>query len=419
MTPKKVLIISYHALPFDVVASYRTKAYTDYFSEHNLQPTLITHRWEKNAFGTWLFHNKRDDVIEEKTNNYRVIRLPRPKEAKSPNIFFTVFHWLKGNFDLHLNKSYQIFKEYIFKHLETNNYDLVISIFSPHYHLKLAYEIKKKFHIPYILDFRDLWDNQMVTDSYSPSFKKKVQDKFLKYYWSQWLNNCLFFSTTSDKWLNFLQGISKSKGIKVRNGHELKRFHDSTATDKFRIAYFGRLYPYQELDLMIDGINKFISNNKSIKDFEILLIGIKNVGEFDGAAIFEKKINNKFLKKINYLPKAELLSLAKRKVNLFILPNLKEDNGSFFVKLFDYIALKKPVILAPANGSENDEIIKNTSSGLVSSSATEIAEFLSKSYWQFKKYGQIQYEIKENHIAGLHRSKQIEFLADKIRKHLP
>lgn len=58
---KRLIILSYHALPMDVVSSYRAKAYCDHFVSYGVYPILVTHRWEQDESGKWKYHD--DDKI--------------------------------------------------------------------------------------------------------------------------------------------------------------------------------------------------------------------------------------------------------------------------------------------------------------------------------------------------------------------
>tara|TARA_R110002012_G_scaffold114079_2_gene260435 strand:+ start:39630 stop:40886 length:1257 start_codon:yes stop_codon:yes gene_type:complete len=415
---KKLLIISYHALPLDVVASYRTKAFCDYLKENDVLPTLVTHRWEKEYKNEWKYHKSNEKELYEFNGNYNIIRLPRPNETvKSNSSLVTLSYWLKGEFDLHLSNSYKVFKNFLFQHLKNNRYDAILAIFSPHFHLKLAYEIHKKFKIPYILDFRDLWDNQVVTKSYKPTLKKDIQDRIIQYYWKRWLGKSMYFSTTSEKWLKLLENLTPVKGIKVRNGHEISEISTKKfKTNKFRVAYFGRIYQYQNLKVIIEGINLFIKQYNPKNNFEICLIGIKSVDQFSGSDIFKSLISKEFIKEYDYIPKKELIDFSLKKVSTFILPNLNEDNGSFFVKLFDFISIGRAVILAPKNGSENDLVLGQIKRGLITSSPNEIAEYLGKKFLEFKSSGVIESLIDHDLLASFHRSKQVENFAKHFYK---
>ncbi len=214
MALKKLLILSYHSLPMDVVASHRAASYCRYFSEYGILPTLLTYRWELNIESNWQFHSIDDSIIKEENQNYSTIRLPRLKAKKINGLlskFYTIFHYLVGNLDVENYYLYKQAKNYLYRHLETNHYDFVIAIYSPHFDLKLAFDINQKFGIAYILDFRDLWDNQIVTSSYWPSLKQKILNIVVSYYWRKWLKRATMFTSTSEIWINYLVNNKKTK----------------------------------------------------------------------------------------------------------------------------------------------------------------------------------------------------------------
>jgi glycosyltransferase involved in cell wall biosynthesis len=411
----KLLIISYHALPFDVVSSYRTKGYCDYLYENGIFPTLLTHKWEKDENSDWINQEKKSEIIYEHHNTYDVIRLPKPKENILSNSFLKTFkHWLRGEFEMHLLESNKVFRTFIFQHLRGNKYDSILAIFSPHFHLKLAYEVHKEFKVPYILDFRDLWDNQVVTKSYKPSFKKRVQDILIKLYWKKWLKRSLFFSTTSNKWTNYLEKLSDKKGSVIPNGHEIDEIEKPRKQEAFKLTYFGRLYPDQNLELLVDGINAFI-NKENPKYFKLLLIGLKKTSDFDGLQFITSRIDAEHLEVVDYLAKEELIEFCKREVTMFFLPSFFEDNGQFMVKLYDFIALGKPVLVAPMVNSDMESVVKKTNSGVILNSSDSIVINLEEQYHYFMINGYAKNDIDTKSILVYHRQNQVKFFAEKLK----
>lgn len=408
----------------DVVSSYRTKAYCDYLHKYGFFPTLITHRWEKNEMGNWKVHNKGDKVIIEENEGYSVIRLPRPDYFKPTNIasskIFTAKSWVKGDLDIELRNSYFVFKAFLFDHLKSNTYDVILAIFSPHYHLKLAYEINKKFHLPYVLDFRDLWDNQIVTSSYSaPDLKKKLFDQVNKFWWKKWLENAMFFSVAGKKWKILIESFSGKKGLVVRNGYEYivnnnLEYHNSP--ENFKVVHFGRMYENQNLEVFLEGFDRFLSkaHNKAIT-FE--LIGLKSDRKEDLIRVIQTYIPKKNLNIIDYLPKYQLLEYCKRNASIFYFPGFREDNGSFAVKVFDYISLHKPVIMCPGDNSEVELILEETQSGVILNSSKEVEEYLVEKYQEFLK-GNVGFGGDLDKVLQYQRKYQVEKLAINIYKYL-
>ena len=120
---KKILIISYHSLPFDTVSSYRIKGYCDYLYKSGIIPTLITNRWEYDSDGNLKDHNKNDEIKYEKYSTHNIIRLPKPKyhiiRWKFISKIYSFILWIRGNVDIELIESYKIYRNFLLDHLQT------------------------------------------------------------------------------------------------------------------------------------------------------------------------------------------------------------------------------------------------------------------------------------------------------------
>jgi ATP-dependent Lon protease len=44
----------------------------------------------------------------------------------------------------------------------------------------------EKFNLPYILDYRDLWNNRIININYRPNITEKIQDDVSAYWWKKW-----------------------------------------------------------------------------------------------------------------------------------------------------------------------------------------------------------------------------------------
>lgn len=414
---KSVLIISYHALPMDVVSSYRAKGYCDYLQSEKIKPTLVTHRWEVDEFGKWKTHTAFDEVLKEEHVTHNVIRLPRPSAStfRSHLKVGSVIAFLMGNLELELDSSYRVFKKFLFEHLKTNHYDCVIGIFSPHYHLRLAYEINQKFAIPYVLDFRDLWNNDIVTKSYHPSLKDRFINAVIKFYWKKWLSNALFFTTTSQIWTDYIGNISKKEGVIIRNGHELEVQSSDIKQEVFKLVFFGRAYPNSNLKVLIEAFKIFLSSEKD-KPILIEFVGLKKTGVFNPRQILEDSLPLRNLSFLEYMNKVDLIEYCHKEAALFFLPNFNENNGQFVVKLYDYLALAKPVIIAPKNGSDLETVLDEVQGGISSSSVPEIVDYLRKQYNYFCIHGKVDYNVQKEAIEKYHRKHHVKLLADKLKQ---
>ncbi len=417
---KQVLIISHHSLPLDVVSSYRVKAYCDYFYKSELFPTLLTNRWEYNSKSKWINHGKNDRVIKESYPNYNVIRLPNPKIFRISNKFlskiFTFLFWMQGNVDVELRHSYKVYKRFLHQHLKDHKYDLMIGVFSPHYNLKITYEIYNRFNIPYILDFRDLWGgNRLALKYYSPSIKNFIEDTIIKYHWKKWLSKALFFSITSNPWKEIIRKFSNTEGIVIRNGfEELYNGRELKAEKSLTISYFGAIYSYQNIYPFLKAVKRFIKKNNPQK-FKIQFIGIK--AKYRNGIIneIEKNLPKKYLEVHASLPKNSLFDLVS-KSDLLFYPGSDKIKGWCSVKIYDYLALQKPIIIYPGDNGEIDIIISKTKAGQIFINEEDVLLYLKNCYYQKINGEKIPYFGIKEEILKYRREHQVIKLSEQINR---
>lgn len=411
----EILIISYNALPMDVVASYRTKAYCDHFSKYGIRPTLLTHRWERigDVYGT---HKLDDKIVVEEAETHSVIRLPRPGNDESPSKFHTLWSYINSDLDVGLLASYRVFRDFLWNHLTRKKYDLIMAIYNPHFHLKLAYQCFRRFGIPYVLDFRDLWNNEIVTSSYRPGLRERIINSIIAQAWRRWLRSSLFFSTTGEKWRVFLGDLSGKEGIIVRNGFDCLPTHRSQSLQRqrtFKVVHFGRIYRGQQLDTFIDGFRQFASGF-SPSEVVLEMIGLKNVSGVNFEEILRNALGA-YVRFIPYLPKPELMSYCANEAALFFVPPFKEDNGQFCVKAFDYVLAGKNVLVAPAGG-EVGEFVTRLKAGVVLNTAGEVRCYLEKCHREFTTSGSVTFNIDKESLQQFTREAQVKLIADKIHE---
>jgi len=413
---KKILIISYHSLPLDVVSSYRIKGYCDHLYKSGIIPTIITNRWEFDKNGNIKDHNKKDEIIYEEYSKYNIIRLPKPKypliRMKILSKLNSLLLWAKGNIDVELINSYKVYKHFLIKHLQTHEYNFIVGVYSPHYNLKLAYEMHKKFKIPYILDFRDLWNNRIASHNYLPVFREKWEDFLIRYFWKKWLSKALFFSITSDHWKEIINEFSKTKGVVIRNGYEkIVSMTSDKTRDILTISYFGAIYPNQNISMFLESIKSFI-NNKTPNKFKLQFVGLKT--RYRPSIIDElKERNPDYIDIKPYLSKSQLFK-QMLETDLFYFPAFDQIRGWCSVKLYDYLALQKPIIICPGDNGEVDEIIYKTNAGKIFNGKEELVQYIEKCY-ALKQAGKPipYYGIKEE-VLKFQREIQVNKFASGI-----
>lgn len=430
----KILVISYHFPPLDAIASYRAKAYADYFYQFGITPTILTLNWEidtekSSVKDKWRWHPADQDVVYETHQTHGVIRLPRRKYtglallqmlAKSAllNKLIIIFRWVSGFFDSNLDAlhSYWTFKSYLQKHLKHNQYDLIISIYSPHHHLRLAHNLHQTFKIPYVLDFRDLWNNQVASKAYHPNATEKIYDSLAKFYWNKWLKSASFFTITNSYWRDIMKNITATEGYVVSNGYDTLADDNNETTDFFSIHFAGALYPYQNVDIFLDGLTDLIEKTPGIQ-LKVRFMGL-NERFFPGIhELIKKRIPSEHLEMLERKPKSEADRFIQQ-ADILYFPAFDTIQGWCSVKIYDYLASKKNILVAPGDGGIVDEIINETRSGFVAFSPEEVVGYLKIKYNEWIKNGTCEFHGVNKKIVIYSRKKQVERFSFLIKQHV-
>jgi len=402
----------------DVVSAYRAKGYCDHLAAFGIFPTLVTHRWEPDAMGNWKFHDD-EEVVIEKSDNCVTIRLPRKKNHRIRTGKITnLANYVRGDFEPELEASYRTFRKFLLNYVPAERFDALLVIFSPHFQMKLAYEMKKRFGLPYITDFRDLWDNQVITTSYRPDFRKRAIDSLIKFWWKRWIREAEFFTTTGLLWMSFLEKVTGKKGYVVRNGFELEFVPESdspVSPPEFVITHFGRLYPSQDLGIFIDGYRLFFQ--KTGGNVRLEIIGSKPHHGIDGKELLAGLPQDSW-SIIPYMGKKELLQYCKARTTVFWMPGFSEDNGQLPVKVYDYLMLKKNVLLVPNNSPDLEHVVAGSGAGVACNTPDEVCTRLQQWYESFRNLHAVPYHGNSEVIQRYARVHQVMYLADRIHAHI-
>ncbi|RJE70859.1 hypothetical protein [Reichenbachiella sp. MSK19-1] len=429
---KKIIIFSYHALPFNVIASYRANAYLKHFHKFGIEPTLVTHDWGA---------PESKEIRNEKHAYGQVIRVPKGLELtpkwriqieKTPilNKIGILLKWANGYLDNNprMIGNYKSYLKHCNEIMSNNHFDYMMGIFSPHHHLMLCHTLHEKFKTPYILDFRDLWHNRIIHKNYQPNLTERIQDMITKFYWKKWLSKASFFSITSEDWKNKLNELTSTKGVVIHNGFDPELFEGLPTIknrDEFTIIHGGSLYEHQKLDIFLDGCKQFIEQEKP-SNFKVKFIG----GDRDHALpnqisgfMFQAKerihsiLSTEYCEVTQRIPKTSL-ALEIAQCQLLLFPGLPDSPGTHLGKIFDYIGSKKNILMTPDDHSVVGEMMRETKTGYICNSSEEVCNLLMTTYKEWKKNGKLNYNGNQKTIDQYSRESQVKKMAEHIMNSL-
>lgn len=381
---KKVLIISYYYPPSTFVGGDRISYWVENLHLYGIYPIVITRQWNKNQ----------KDIFENVINNHKTIdknekfeirRMPVKNSIRQSlskyrflrliQKILTVKEILLSNYFIK-SLPYSNFYKEARNAIKENNIQTVIVSGRPFQSFIIGYYLKKEFEIFWIPDYRDQWTTYKREESKSifGNFLYKLDQRSeLK-----WTSNADYFITVSDHWVNRINKYINKEGKVVMNGfHSFKPLRSKLDSNTFKIIYAGTFYVSQPIDLFIDSIKKLqILFDNTKMELELIFIGTEiDVNGHDKLFQLTENIPNvSFKPRMN---KTELNDEIER-CDLLLLTSFENVKGWYPVKLFDYYATGKPILLIPSDEDVMEEFIKNVGCGYTCNSIKECVDLLKK-----------------------------------------
>ncbi len=399
---KRVLIITYYWPPSAGSGVQRWLKMSKYLPEFGWQPVIYTP--ENPDFSTKdesLFKDIHPEVEVVKNKiwePYRMYRLLTGKKSGGGNFGMTKSDnqgvmqkfsmWVRGNIFVPdprvtwRKPSILFLKKYLKKH----PVDAIVTTGPPQSMHLIGLGLKKSNpKLKWIADFRDPWSKFDFLDNFdlSESAKKKQSDLE-----SEVLNFADRVVTVSPSLGDELVDFDKSKRRIVNNGFDHKDFENiaSSNTDTFQIYHAGLINAYRYFPNLWKALDELVSENQDFKN----KVKVELVGNVAGT--IQEKLNS-FSKLKNHIRVRSWMAhdeLLKEygKANLLLLLPHQSINAKGIIpgKVYEYLALKKPILNFGPSNTDVAKILEETQTGTTLSGASvdEIKTQLMKVFLDFK-----------------------------------
>ena len=429
---KKVLIISYYFPPGNFAGSYRIKSWADHLYKFGYYPIIVTRHWDENQTDYTAISSKKS-IEKEENESFTVYRLPykgTPRDkliarygskAKFPGKVLSFFQLLCQNFSLVCNPMsglYSFSREYL---INNPDVELVLCSGRPFIQFQFCNSLKKEFlHIKWIADYRDEWNSQPKEyyKRISPKlrFLSLIESKFER----KWVKSASLITTVSEEIrkriidFNHFQGNSDV----VLNGFETSDFPDELLQklpdpSKFRIFHGGSLYTYQNLKIFAMGFIKFLDAVKGKEDsVELIFEGLNADPEIHSWLLsnFKDVQSN-----ISIYPRSEKSEYLLRMRNSHILLVFPYNalKGTFSSKIFEYLPMGRPVLMAPSDDGIITKLLQETKTGFVADDADAVCDFLVNKFQDLIN-GNFSLSAPDEKVRIYSREKQTKIMAEAI-----
>ncbi len=291
------------------------------------------------------------------------------------------------------------------KIIERENIDLIFSSSPPHTVQLIAKKLAKKSGKPWVADFRDPWSEAFWSaELQREGLVKKINVALEK----SVLRRANAVTTVSDVVADLLRKKSANRYEIIHNGFEQMNT-TQRKSDKFILFFMGHHNKYQHREWFWEALRKLPPEIKM--QMEIVFIG----KVFDGAATIFSRFSDLNIVVKPYLPYREVMKFAEKASILFRpLAKMAYAKGGVGTKMFDYLALRKPILALGEKDSVIDQILRETGSGRLfeDGETAELIAFVQKIHAEWRETGSVllpdnpglrKYETRANmqKLAGL------------------
>ena len=278
---------------------------------------------------------------------------------------------------------YDIYKE-AEKYIRHNKIDVILASGEPYVLFKYANRLSAKYNIPWIPDYRDNWSN----DHYVPRVLKKFYELLEKYY----LKNVSLITTAAPSSKDALKDLFPEKQIEVIfNGYFEEKFTEAVNipqnNEVFTISYAGWIYPYQRLEVFLEGVRLFIQEVGQPK-LNIKFFGIEFFPEQKQRILqFDQSLNT-YITITDRIAHDEVITRMAPSHLLLVLADSK--TIAVATKVFDYLALKRKVLLVIDDEAILSEILSETNAGIKCNNPEDVKDALLSAYAEFEEQGVVE-----------------------------
>ncbi len=377
---KKVLIITYYWPPSGGGGVMRWLKMSKFLPELGWQPVIYTpENPDPSVIDESLINEIHKDIVEikmpiwEPYDFYRRITGKKSgtkfksgyiSEASEGNWKNKLSVFIRGNFLIPDPRKFWILPsiKYLTKYLNENPVDLIISTGPPHSMHLIALGLKNKFDVPWIADFRDPWTD---IDFYRKLKLTRLADKRHKKLEKKVLDAADHVVTVSPGCATDLERIAHKKIEVINNGFDPTDYDfEMPELDKtFTISHFGAFNKDRNPSALWKAMNELSQTEPDFKK----LLRINLIGQTDQSVITDIEKNNLKENLIvkEHLPHHDgLIELSKSQVLLLPLNDAPNVKGILPGKMYEYMALRRPILALGPTDADYAGILHNTKAGI-------------------------------------------------------
>jgi glycosyltransferase involved in cell wall biosynthesis len=397
---KRLILLTTYYAPIQSVAVNRMTAFVNYLDKSFFEIIVVALN-EGAADSTTI--EEEVTVIRLANNSYIKRFKAVAGEPRWKHTIKTIWNYLLNLLNWPIYANWQNSAIRTLKELHNEKHiDVLISSYAPvETHIAAMALCNVDSTIKWVADFRD--------EMSSNPFLSKQTRKAYQLLEQQFNNRATVITSVSGPILENLNQLMPSVPyfLEVMNGYDHDMHFEYHYNKTFTISLAGTFYGASKPDTFFKGLTLFFDKWK--EEVIIQFIGVSR--NFSIPEQFKNQVQF-----IDRVPQATALQyMAAADVNLLVLP-IVERVGVYSGKLFDYLAVGKPIVAIVDTTDVAAQLIKACNAGFVAdfNNVEQIALAIEAAYkvWQSK----VPLVVNNNKIKTLHRKYGVEKLNDLIKK---
>lgn len=414
------MILAYDFPPFVSVGGLRPYSWFRYLGEFGVRPVVITRQWE-NHYG-----DERDyiapsatPVVEVEESEFgTIVRTPytpnlshRLLLAGGPNkhrlVRKLITAWYEiGQYYATIGPKVQLYHAARL-YLADHKVDAIIATGEPFVLFKYAAQLSKESGVPWVADYRDAWsqNKRRILARILPGWEAGLERRYTA--------SASAMVTVSDFLGNYLAQPHPERRTRIiPNGYDPEAMAKARGVrqgqEAFTVAFTGTVHGWHPVESVLRVFDDFIRTRPNAA-LALHMIGV------GGTETLKALLRTKFphlagnVRFTRRLPNDQA-AIELAKANAFLLFNNYAYVGT---KVFDYLALKRRIILCYSDDPEAgrlkrdhynldltpgadervlEKMVEDTKSGVVVKDANHLSEVLAGLHREFKDRGSIACE---------------------------
>ena len=374
---KKVLIIAnlFHASP-------RIPGLTKYLPEFDWEPIVITVPIgdNKDVYPNCRYIEVPYENVLKASYEKRSIGIKNFKNQRLKDYLYNFYGAIFYYPDAEKNWREPVIKK-ASEFINKERIDAILSCSSPVTCHLIAKELKIKYKIPWIADFRDLWTQN---HNYPYGLIRKMIEKQFEV---RTLFDADILITVSPYWTEKLKLLHKKNSVyTITNGFDPDTLNKnkSPLKSKFTITYTGQIYPEkQDPSKLFAALRELISDGIiNPNNIKVRFYGTKSRYVFNDISKYNL---SSFVEVYERVPRH--ISIEKqRDSHILLLLNWEDplERGVYPLKVFEYLAARRPILATGGSDDVIKDLLVETNAGFYCKTVEDIRIILRELYSKYK-----------------------------------